>query len=599
MALSTTEDRQYFTWLPPAGGTIVTINYGIDSVVTNDSPFLLYRETSTGATAQLLNGTHYTIQNITTSKFEVYIYAQAGIDYPNLGTCLVWRNTPQTQSVNYIDGDTFPVSNIGKSLDKLTMMVQDMEDRMNLSIIAPKADMYDVSDNPIDLQELPPISERANKYIYFDANGQPTAVEEVTIGTITPSAFGELLVTSVDAAAGRLVLDGAKLDGSTTTDFNVPLVPTLPNHATSKSYVDSSFSGISGKNYNYFDNGQIVVEQLTGPYNQVASQQTADRWYKNYGGSTTQTVTRALASPPPYGSGIPSPVYCLTWNNTGTGYPGASEWCSIGQDIEGINLSSIRNSYVSVGFWVSCNQTVTGGARLCATFTNYNGADPYTFCYEYEIEAADTWEYKTFTMDLSGVTIDFSEGARGLKFMLCLGAGANIDNGVNMTWTNSLNACTPNQFPCTGVEGFTIGFTNITMVVGNNVLPADGSFYPNVHPTIDYDRCYRYLYVCDYKGYSRRNVNYDFMLSRIAYPQRMCKTPTIYLEPSTVLSLFGYTASSNTNTLDAISPIVVPGSIADQNNASLTLDYAAGGMADAENEITGMTNPLIFNADIY
>lgn len=89
-----------------------------------------------------------------------------------------------------------PAINLQFSL--LVMMIQQLNVNMVRSLSQPASDAADFT-------PLPAAAARASKYLYFDANGQPTVVSSVA-SEVAASAFMLTLLDDPDAASARATL---------------------------------------------------------------------------------------------------------------------------------------------------------------------------------------------------------------------------------------------------------------------------------------------------------------------------------------------------------------------------------------------------------
>jgi hypothetical protein len=120
----------------------------------------------------------------------------------------VYRDTPSTQSLDLETGGTFNAENLETALDKTVKLTIENQDALTRTIRIPQTD-----DTSIDM-ELPSSGDRADKFLTFGSNGEPTATTEKTTGTAVISAFGETLIDDANAAAARVTLlltDGTTL----------------------------------------------------------------------------------------------------------------------------------------------------------------------------------------------------------------------------------------------------------------------------------------------------------------------------------------------------------------------------------------------------
>ena len=147
---------------------------------------------------------------IVTAGFSVAgLGAPAGVDVtftvPMVGGELVelLREVPLTRATDYqIAGDFLsPVVNI--DFDRLWMAMQGLGRRIATSLRVPFSEQ---------IGELPPLAQRANRYLAFNASGEPVAVEGTSSDVVvTPFAQGLLDDTTDEAARTTL---GASAVGS-------------------------------------------------------------------------------------------------------------------------------------------------------------------------------------------------------------------------------------------------------------------------------------------------------------------------------------------------------------------------------------------------
>lgn len=91
-------------------------------------------------------------------------------------TLVISYNVPRTQGIDYVENDPFPADTHEEALDKLTIIAQEQDETIARTLRFPLSDSSSLSG------ELPSSTERANKYLSFDANGEPQVQAEVTSG---------------------------------------------------------------------------------------------------------------------------------------------------------------------------------------------------------------------------------------------------------------------------------------------------------------------------------------------------------------------------------------------------------------------------------
>jgi hypothetical protein len=143
----------------------------------------------------------------------------------------------------------------------------------------------------------------------------------------------------------------------------------------------------------------------------------------------------------------------LTFNS------GGYQWIS--QAIEGYNVADLYSSNVTLSFWA---RSSTAGT-YSVSFTNGRGSYERFLTKNYTINSANTWEYKTITIDLSaGISSGTwnKTNGEGLSISWILGAHANRTSNVGLdSWANG--------------SGGTIGFNSNSSV--NLATIANQTFY--------------------------------------------------------------------------------------------------------------------------
>lgn len=129
------------------------------------------RTTSTGAESIQTEGTHYTVTGTPTT--DAGGYASGTVTFvtaPASGTQVhIDREPARTQTTDYIAGDGIPPSSIEGSLDRLTLLVQDLESRLGRTLMQPRT----AANRNLTLPE----PKTSNAGQYFKVNSTGTAFE--------------------------------------------------------------------------------------------------------------------------------------------------------------------------------------------------------------------------------------------------------------------------------------------------------------------------------------------------------------------------------------------------------------------------------------
>ena len=142
----------------------------------------------------------------------------------------IYRDLDATQNTDYVANDSFPAETHEDALDKLTMLIQELEDELGRTIQFPASEA--LATNNI----LPEISTREDQLLGFDSDGDVTlytlssltiaaGAVAITIGTPSGTATTKSITVSVAGNNQPLIVKAWLVDGSNT-------VPTLVRSLT-------------------------------------------------------------------------------------------------------------------------------------------------------------------------------------------------------------------------------------------------------------------------------------------------------------------------------------------------------------------------------
>lgn len=115
--------------------------------------------------------------------------------YASGGFVTIIRAVPATQLVDYSQGDAFPAESHEQALDKITMLVQQQNEKLDRALVFAPSDTGS--------GQLPEVSIRANRLLAFDSNGVPTASAPAS-GTAA-AVLADLASTSSTSLGAALV----------------------------------------------------------------------------------------------------------------------------------------------------------------------------------------------------------------------------------------------------------------------------------------------------------------------------------------------------------------------------------------------------------
>jgi hypothetical protein len=145
-----------------------------------NSDLLVVLRSSAGIETQQVLSTNYTVTGAGVLSGGSVTMTVA----PPSGTSLtILRNVALTQTTDFLPNDRLPAESLEQTVDKLTMIVQQLDDSSDRSIKFP------ITDSPSISAVLPSSSSRAGKFLKFSSTGSPTA-EAVPTFAVSVTDFG-------------------------------------------------------------------------------------------------------------------------------------------------------------------------------------------------------------------------------------------------------------------------------------------------------------------------------------------------------------------------------------------------------------------------
>ena len=304
-------------------------------------------------------------------------------------------------------------------------------------------------------------------------------------------------------------------------------------------------------NRNLIVNSAMQVAQRstseTGLGNGTNSYKTVDRYTTYISGLGAWTQSQDTDAPDGFGHSLK--MLCTTADAS----PAAGDRMLIqtkieGRDIQSLGFGNTANTY-TVSFYVKSNVT---GTYILEQYGDTASATGHNISTAYTINAADTWERKTITLNVDSGAMT-ADNTSGLVITFWLGSGTNYTSGtLNTSWSNpastdravgqvNLASATSNYWQITGVQ----------LEVGDTATPFE-------HPRSYGDelaRCQRYYYALKNDG---ATTNYIFggvetsssaAMGGLAFPSEMRAVPSIALLGTNVTKFY----SAATATDDSVS----------------------------------------------
>lgn len=226
--------------------------------------------------------------------------------------------------------------------------------------------------------------------------------------------------------------------------------------------LDAEVQNLPRRSYgNKIINGKMEIAQRGVSFASPNGAYTLDRWRPSIAGTAAFTV--AQSSDAPANSAF---RYSLRLSvTTADAAIAATDRCAITQFIEGYNAAQLLGQAFTLSFWVRSAKT----GIHCVSFGN-----EVDRCYlaEYTINAANTWEYKTITVQSglpSAGTWNYTSGI-GLGVNFTLVAGSSFQ-GAKDTWLSSTMLGTADQVNCLDTVGNIFAITGVQLEVGEVATP--------------------------------------------------------------------------------------------------------------------------------
>jgi hypothetical protein len=197
----------------------------------------------------------------------------------------------------------------------------------------------------------------------------------------------------------------------------------------------------------------------------------------NFWGSGQVNTTQSTTAPTGFSNSLSLTVSSTAPMNGSTGYA-AAMW----QSIEGFNISDCYSSTVTLSFWVRSSITGTYSVTFSNVSSTSLGDGSRIYVSNYTINAANTWEQKTITVNIAAGTAsgtwNTTNGA-GLCVAWNLGAESNRKgNGALDSWqTLPISGGYPiqsaNQVNWLSTPGATFNITGVQLEKGQTATSFD------------------------------------------------------------------------------------------------------------------------------
>jgi len=219
-------------------------------------------------------------------------------------------------------------------------------------------------------------------------------------------------------------------------------------------------------------NGNMMIDQRGSAGSHITSGSRAyavDRWSCEKVGEGAFTFGQSSTAPTGFNYSLQATV---TTADTSIA-PTNIYWFE--HRIEGYNINDLEfgtanAKTITLSFWV--RSSLTGTYSVCLTSTGSK-------TFEYIINSADTWEYKT--IQITGPTATYSPSSltsgTGINFRFALAVSSNYAQAASSDWTGSDIVGSTNQVNWMNTLGNTFFITGVQLEVGSVATPFEHRSY--------------------------------------------------------------------------------------------------------------------------
>ena len=285
---------------------------------------------------------------------------------------------------------------------------------------------------------------------------------------------------------------------------------------------------------NWLMNGDMKIAQRGTSFASIANAvYSLDRWIYSKSGAQVHTATQDTDVPSIAQSNYAWPASLRLNLTTPNNSVGAAEYAAISQHIEGYNFANLVGAPLSLSFWVKATQTGT----YCVAFRN-SGLDR-SYVAEYTINATNTWEYKTVTVNTGSPvagTWNYTNGT-GLQVGWTLAAGTSLRTTAG-AWQTGNFIATANQVNGLNSAATDFRITGAMLNIGTSAAPF-ALFSKSSQEELE--ACLRYYEVCT--GFTGHSIGVGTIEIYQRYKVQKRAAPSVFIVATC-------TARSSTGTPD-------------------------------------------------
>jgi hypothetical protein len=288
MTISSTTVRNSYS------GDNSTTTFSYTFKIFQDSDIQVIIRSTDGTETTKTITTHYTVTGAGNSGGGSVIFTSGNIP-TSTQTVVLRRNIPQTQAIDYIANDPFPAESHEEGLDRATMAIQQLQEELTRSIKLSKTNTMTSTEFSVGA------SDRANKILAFDANGEISVTQELgtfrgnwaaatsyngrdlvkdtstnnifIVNTAHTSVGAEPLTTNAESAKYTLIVDAQSSTNSANAASNS--ASNSSNFANNSSNSANTSANHSANSSNFANNASNSASNAAGSEASVAANASA------------------------------------------------------------------------------------------------------------------------------------------------------------------------------------------------------------------------------------------------------------------------------------------------------------------------------------
>lgn len=166
MTISTTTIKNSYS----GDGSTTAFNYTFKITDQDDIDVIIRSSDGTETTKTIT--THYSVSGVGNAGGGTVTFVSGSIPTAT-ETVVLRRDTPQTQGMDLIENDPLPANTLEDAFDKLTSITQELQEESDRSIKLSRTNTMTSTEFTVDA------TNRANKILAFDANGEISVTQEL------------------------------------------------------------------------------------------------------------------------------------------------------------------------------------------------------------------------------------------------------------------------------------------------------------------------------------------------------------------------------------------------------------------------------------